>query len=358
MVSQYLNWGTIKSLLIFFGPILLPKAIAYYRSYRNAPRHNIKIQPLPSAVFRSLLLLAAVSTFFLIRTLPILSPENVFTVTQSRLQIPADVLFTRLATMRANGSLSDFDTTLRAKFVNMESRLLYLQFGPSVLADCPFCAADDSSSYLYYAVPDLLAPHLLNWAAIAVATSAIVSGRYGSRWRTYATIAAIAIATTDIYLVSSYNYQANRRATRLQDLYFFYWRARVYRAAALAGLDALLAAVLYLTATHRAFVSPPSPAERVEMLSRVLSSVKGRVNAVGVVKNTANRDEELHARSTAYWNHEVRLMQDVMEEREVIEGVNDALQNRIDITTITRDADAYVTHLINEPTRKAQVQEE
>jgi hypothetical protein len=74
---------------------------------------------------------------------------------------------------------------------------------------------------------------------------------------------------------------------------------------------------------------------------RALGGTKGKVNAAGVVKNTVLRDEELRGRSTAYWAHEVRLMREMMEEREVVEGVNDALVNRIDIGGIERDAEAY-----------------
>lgn len=248
--------------------------------------------------------------------------------------------------MRPEGKLTGFDTSLRNKFVNMESRLLYLYLGPKVLAECPFCSADEPNSYLYYALPDLLWPHLMNWAVIALVTSRLVSGRVGGQWRAYATIGGIIIAALDIYFVVTYNYMGNRRMTRLQELDFFYWKMRVWRAVGLAGLDVVLGLVMYLSSTNRAFVNQPSPAERVENVTRVLGGVKGKINALGVVKNTASRDEELRARSVAYWNHEVKLMRDVMEEREVIEGVSNALENRIDIETITRDANLYAESML------------
>lgn len=199
---------------------------------------------------------------------------------------------------------------------------------------------------MYYAIPDLLWPHLINWAAVTLVTSRLVTGRTGPQWRTYATIAGVVIAGLDIYLVVTYNHLANRRMTKLQELDFFYWNARVWRAVALAGLDVLLSGLMYLSATNRAFVNPPTAAERIEAVTRVLGGIKGKVNALGVVKNTSSRDEELRARSTAYWNHEVRLMRDVMEEREVIEGVSNALENRIDIESISRDADLYAASML------------
>jgi hypothetical protein len=301
----------------------------------------------PAGVARSLAVLFAVAVVLLVKSLPVLGPENVFRTTQSRLQIPVDTLFHRVAATRPQGALTARDVGLRAKFVNLESRLLYLQLGPDVVADCPFCAADDPRSYFYYAVPGLLAPHLVNLCMVALATSSLLTGggvdgdATVRRWRTPATIAAAILCALDIYLVNAYDYQANSRALRLAELDHFFWSARAYRCLALAALDALLGWLLWLSSTNRAFVRPPHAAERVEGLNRAIAAVRSKMSALGIVKNTAIRDDELRTRSHAYWMHEVRLMGEVMEEREVIEGVNDALQNRIDIRTISSDAETY-----------------
>jgi hypothetical protein len=287
-------------------------------------------------------------------SLPFFSPENLFVRTQSRLQIPTDVLFTRLTTLRPGNALTDTDTVLRAKFVNLESRLLYLQFGPSVLADCPFCNAEDPRSYLYYAIPGLLAPHLFNLVVLSISTSGLMTGHEGGKWRTPAVLASIAIAALDVYLVSSYNYQLNARATRLNELDMFFWSARLYRLLALAVVDSAFAALMYLSSTNRAFASPPGPAERVEAVTRLLTLTKSKLNALGIVKNTAIRDEELRERMQSYWQHEGRLMREVMEEREVVEGVNDALSNRINIAGITQDADTYASNILPSQEQPAQ----
>jgi hypothetical protein len=123
---------------------------------------------------------------------------------------------------------------------------------------------------------------------------------------------------------------------------------RNYRFVALAALDAVVAFALYLSATNRAFVQPPSAAERIELVNRALVTAKSKMNASGIVKNTIMRDEDLRSRSQGYWQHEVRLMGEVMEEREVIDGVNDALSNRIDIQNITRDAETYTQGVLRQ----------
>lgn len=340
-------WDSIRSLVLFFGPVLLPKAISYYRSLRAASAaRNAPIQPVPPRIRLALALLGGLALACLVKTLPVFGPENLFLATQSRLQIPVDVLFNRVAAGRPHNILTLVDERLRARFVNLESRLLYFQFGPEIVARCPFCSADEPKSYFYYALPALLWPHIANLVVIAVVTSPSLTGRHGGQWRSLATIGACVIAALDVWFVSSYNYQANARALRLPDIDFFFWNLRVYRLLAVAALDAVLAWLLYLSSTNRAFVEPPSVAQRVDMANRTLLLVRSKLSALGIVKNTALRDEDLRSRSQAYWAHEVRLMSEIMEEREVIEGVNDALGNRIDIQTITRDADSYAQNVL------------
>ncbi|PVH84410.1 hypothetical protein DL98DRAFT_484893 [Cadophora sp. DSE1049] len=336
------SWGTIKSLLLFFGPILLPKGIAYYRSIRAAPSiHGISIRPIPPHVVRALTILFVTSAIFLLKTFPLFNPENIFTLTQSRIQTPTDVLFTRLSALRPAG-LTATDTLLRNRLNSLDSRLLFFQFGPSVLAECTFCNSDDPNSYLYYSLPSILAPHIFNLVILALVTSGLFIGKEGAIWRTTATVGAACLALLEIYLVASYQPQVNARATRAEDLDFFFWKMRMYRGIGLAALDALLGWMLYLSSTNRAFVTPPTTPERIEISTRILDTARAKLNATGILRNTILRDEELRGRNSAYWIREGQVMGSVMEERAVVEGVNNALENRIDMARISADAEGYV----------------
>jgi hypothetical protein len=345
--------SSIRSLVIFFGPILLPKAIAYYQSIRQQSRlQKLAIRPAPQNVQIALGVLSLLTLTYLVSTLPPFAPENLFHLTESRLQIPVDVLFNRVASVRPSNALTAADQALRARFVNLESRLLYLQYGPAALAECPFCVAEEPRSYFYYALPDITWPHLLNLVAVAVVTSPTWTGRHGGQWRTLATIAAGVLGALEVYFVSSYNHQANSRSLRLAELDMFHWSMRTYRLVALAALDAGLAWVLWLSSTNRAFATPPSPAERVEMANRGLMGVKSKITALGIVRNTTMRDEELRARLQGYWAHEVRTMNEIMQDREVVDGVNDALSQRIRIQDITNDAELYAQS-VTQPARSS-----
>ncbi|GJC82506.1 hypothetical protein ColLi_05344 [Colletotrichum liriopes] len=348
------GWAEIRSLLLVFGPILLPKAISAYKSIRNASRHGGEPIPPPPRVARALAILTGIVLVYLAKSLPPFAPENVFALTQSRLQIPVDVLFTRLSSLRPDGLLSAADERLRARFVSLESRLLYLQLGPDALADCPFCKSEEPKSFFYYALPAIILPHLVNLIALAAVTSATLTGRDGARWRSHATMAAVVLAVADACLVNSYDYSANSTALRLQDLDFFYWKARTLRYVGLAALDAGIGALLFLSGTRRAFVLPPSDAERIEAGNRTLTTVKSKLSALGIVKNTTLRDEELRARSQAYWLREGQMVREAMEEREVVESVNDALENRINIQQVTADAEMYTEGVFKLPSETVQ----
>lgn len=146
--------------------------------------------------------------------------------------------------------------------------------------------------------------------------------------------------------MSSYNYQGNSRATRPEDIDAYFWKMRVYRGIGIAALDGVIGWMLYLSSTNRAFLNPPSTAERIEFSTRTLEVVRSKMSAMGIVRNTVSRDDELRSRSQGYWVQEGRLMGALMEEREVIEGVNNALDSRINLQTITADAEAYAQNVV------------
>lgn len=320
--------------------MLLPKAIRYYRRYSANSSRGQPIRPVPAPVSRALAILFAVSLVAFVSTLPIFSPENIFAKTYSRVQIPVDVLFARLAAIRPHG-LTALDSELRAKLVSLESKLLYLKFGPDAIVNCLFCSPEEQRSYVYYQIPAILAPHLFNIAVLALATSGLFVGREGKVWRKYATLSAIFLIVADVFSLFHYEHQDNAKATRLEDLNMFYWNSRMYRHAAIAGLDAVLGLVLYLSSTNRAFAAPIPPAERLETTARRLESLRSKLMAMAVVRNTVNREGDLRGRTQAYWAHEGVFVGEMMEDREVMESVNNALESRVDMNVITADAEDY-----------------
>ena len=259
------------------------------------------------------------------------------------------MLFTRLDAIRApTGGLTPNDETLRPKLASLDSRLLYLTYGPDVLTHCPFCLSDEPLTYLYYALPSLLLPHILHLLALGLATSTLIAAdtntntntnhRAGPKFRTVAVSLGLAAAATECYLFGSYDWKANARVPRPEDYVHFYTRMRLVRGLLLAITDAVLAGALYLAGTNRMFLSPPSPAERTETALRVLEQAKGKLSAVGIVRNAVVRDEALRRRTEGYWREEGRVMGEVMAERDVVDGVRGALEQRVQVGRVEEEA--------------------
>ena len=145
----------------------------------------------------------------------------------------------------------------------------------------------------------------------------------------------------ELYLFGSYEWKANARALRPEQYVHFFWRMRTFRGTVIALSDALIAGLLYLSSTNRMFVVPPSAAERTETAMRVLENARGKMNAVGIMRNAVVRDEGLRRKAEAYWRREGVVMGEVMDEREVVEGVRSALSGRIQVGAVEEEARKY-----------------
>lgn len=295
---------------------------------------------MPKVLYTSFNILFVCALLALVSTLPYFAPENIFSVTQSRLQTPNDVLFTRLGLAR-KGQLTENDLTLRPKLASLDSRLLYFTYGPDVLTHCPFCLSDEPMTYFYYALPSIVIPHILHTFSLGVATSTVVAGNYGNRWRGVASVLGLCLAASEMWLFGAYDWKANARKFRSEEYVLWYWRMRIFRGALIATADAIFAGLLWLSSTNRMWVIPPSPAERTETAMKILEQAKGKLNAVSVMRNVIPRDEGLRRKSEAYWKNEGQVMREVMGEREVVDSVTNALDGRIHVVPMEEGARKY-----------------
>ena len=340
------SWQTIQSLLIFLGPWLLPRALGFYRSIRNRP--PAQIRPLPHRTQYALAVLFASATVAFLSTLPYFAPENIFRATQSRLQTQPGVLFARLGSTRL---FTAQDERLREVLDKggLDARLLYARYGPHVLADCPFATPGEVTAgrdYLFYAAVTILAPHIFHLIALGIATSGVLSGKEGARWRTIATIAGVLLGTAELWLIANYDDRYNMRSTRLSEVDFIHWKMQVWRGLAVAAIDGILGWVIWLQATRRTFLTPASAAERLLDHAQALEKVLSKTRNLGIIKNGSIRDAELRRRVDGYWSKDQEVMRDMFEQPEVIEAQRNALK-RIDITAVGRQADQYIDTMLN-----------
>ncbi|KAF2665424.1 hypothetical protein BT63DRAFT_442825 [Microthyrium microscopicum] len=334
--------SSVISISMWVGPWLIPRALAFYRSIQASNRQPGTVRPTPPHVKWCLNPLYLFIIVSLIRTLPYFTPSNIFRDTSSRLQIPTGVLFSRISALHG-GKLTPVESALKSRYAEASGdwTLLYAAYGPEVLAMCPFCNTDSPSTYLWYALPTIVAPHLVHIFLLGLLTSPFFSGPDGARWRTYATIAGVALATIELTMVMRYDWKLNTTKKTANDVDWFFWRLRTMRLLAFAAVDGLLGWGLWLTSTNRWLVKPPAVAEQVNTISLMLQVMNNKLKALGHIQNAVLRDDQLRGAGYHYWTREPRLMEEVEQEREVIDARRQAISH-MDYDRVTADADLWV----------------
>ena len=337
---------SIQTVLFTFGPILLPRLVGYYRSIRSSARaEHVHVRPVPSGVRHALNILFAAAFLALLSSLVPLQPSNVFKATGSRLQIPTDVLFNRLASTTGQ-PLTLRDETLRSKFASLDFRLQYLAFGPDTVVDCVFCNTDDPKSYLYYALPSVLGPHLMHIGLLGLLTSSLLFGAEAGVWRTQATIAGSALAAVELYLRASYDVRSNASTTRLDEIDFFHWRLLSYRGVSVATADAVLGWMLYLSSTNRAFVKPLSLEDRLRQSTELVDAAHRKLHALGVTRAAVANDARLRDVVGGYRDVKDHLVASIVEGDAHVRQAIRNVEARMDMTAVSLEAERYVEALI------------
>jgi len=154
------------------------------------------------------------------------------------------------------------------------------------------------------------------------------------------------MAVCEVYAVATHDWKANARAVRPEELGHFFWTMRTVRGLGIAGMDVLFAGLLYLSSTNRLFGQEVTNAERVEAVLKTMEQTRGKMSALGIVKNVVARDEGLRGRGAEYWRRERVVMGEVMDEREVVEGVRDALENRVRVQSVEEEARRWAEGIV------------
>ena len=336
----------IKTLILTFGPIILPRLIAYYRSIRSsAGATHAPVRPIPPGTKWALNILFSSALVGLITSTRFGQPDDLFRLTGSRLHTPTELLFRRLASLRP---ITHDLEILKTKFASVDSRLRYLALGPESLIHCQFCHADEPNSYLWYSIPAILFPHLLHVGVLGLITSPLLFGLEPARWRTQATIAGTVLATIELYLRASHDVNRNAVAARagVLELDSFYWKVLTYRGIAMAVVDLVLGWMIYLSSTNRAFVSPPSVTDRLRHSTQLLDSANRKLHALAITRMAIAQDEGLLSTLQRYWNQEYTVSRQIYDDPNVVKHVK-AARASLDLSALTQEATLYADAVVS-----------
>ncbi|KAF2035333.1 hypothetical protein EK21DRAFT_96605 [Setomelanomma holmii] len=313
----------IHTLLIIFGPFLIPRCLDWINVARATSR-SVPVRPAPPKVKNALNLLFISAVVCLVLSLNNFAPENIFLKTQSHIRTETGVLFSRLRHLRA---LTPGDEALRVKFASPRNKLLYLTYGPDTLLNCIWCSSadtNDQQNYFLYSLPKLATPHIAQLLVLGLATSSLV-GAEGSRFRTHATIAGILTFVVEAWYMGTYDLSSNKRARSVKDIDSVYWRIRFLRYITFAIVDIALGFVLWATSTNRWLAKPISIAERLETTTRTAEETLNKMRALGLLSNSVNRDSALRGVREEYWRTEGQVMAETIQDAEVTETINECI---------------------------------
>lgn len=314
----------VHSLLILFGPFVLPRIVDWFNVARATSR-SAPIRPTPPRVKSALNLLFFVAVACLALSLSRFAPENIFIVTRSHIRTETSVLFARLRHLRP---LTEDDLVLRSKFeVNGRNKLYYLAYGPDTLLKCAWCVTtdgNDAHNYLLYGLSKMVMPHIFQLAVLSLATSSLL-GTEGSRFRTHAMILGLATLIVEIWYMVTYDITANKRAKFVQDIDSLHWRAAFLRYSFFAIQDIGMAFVLWATSTNRWLAKPISIAERLETATRLTEETLNKLRGLGLITNSINRDPALRGVREEYWTREGQFMSEIVQAEAVMEQINAAM---------------------------------
>ncbi|GAB1191518.1 hypothetical protein APSETT444_000697 [Aspergillus pseudonomiae] len=190
---------------------------------------------------------------------------------------------------------------------------------------------------------------------VGLVTSAPFAGREAAAWRNKFTMAGLALATLDAYISASAAVRAG-----ISPPSSLYHQITLLRPLAFAIFDGICSFLIYVTATHRFFFTPPSQAEQVDQLVgsslSALSGATAKLHAVNVARNAVVRDKVLKDRDDAYWQAVVAMNADtakvdsgdpstnIWEEEEVVRAMSRAMagEGGVDLAKLGVSAAEYV----------------
>lgn len=345
--------------------MLIPRAINIYRDLRGVIASRQAPRALPPAASRALNVLFCAIIFFLLLSLPS-NPRapspNIFTLTRSRLNTPTDIIFSRLAKFRPGNALTAADELLRSKFTSLPARRVYLRFGPETLSDCQFCSLDHVGTYILYYLPfNTLVPHLVNMLVVGLVTSASFGGREAADWRNKFTMAGLALAALDHYIVITYDpvqYAPPIVRAGIAPPADLYYQITLLRFLAFTIFDSVCAGLIYVSATNRLFFTPPTQAEQVDQVVNAsmpaIVQASSKLHALSVTRNAVVRDKALKDRDDAYWQAVVSMNGEnagvgdgdgsIWEDEEVVRAMSRAMagQGDVDLAKLGVNANEYV----------------
>lgn len=286
---------SFQGLIIPFAPFIITKGYNIYQKRKNA--RSKPFLEVSTTNWTIISILATVAFLQVIFYIPYAWPAiNVFSATNSRMQTPGDVIGSRLRALfgdeyetaprsmtSGKGNL-DYEL-LVSRLASSDGKALYAVYGTEAYAGCQWCRTDQPFSFFLYILPSIVIPHALNFFPILLVTTGnrdafALSSASSRQWFRMAVIFGMAFLGIELYTmyqapnVPEFLLSINNSVSH-EDVPWIFWSRIKMRAWAFAVADSVLAFLVFLSASGRAFETGEATAVRT---SRIIKQLDGAVN--------------------------------------------------------------------------------
>ncbi|ESK96635.1 hypothetical protein Moror_6855 [Moniliophthora roreri MCA 2997] len=187
----------VEASLILFLTTSAVTILSWFLFFPKTPFVN-QTHSTPPVLRKGISALLLVHTLFILYSIIILPPPNIFTRLHLSLGTPTDAIRSLLLRVSDDTELPRPIENVLQRFGSFEMRTLYVRFGHNALATCEYCSS--YTDFALYALPGPLLAYLREATLIGLIT---IKGTRLERYRTYGIGPLVAVAATECYWISS-----------------------------------------------------------------------------------------------------------------------------------------------------------
>ncbi|KAF9320436.1 hypothetical protein BGZ91_004735 [Linnemannia elongata] len=334
----------IKAVRSFFAKAPPPSPLQRLNNKQSSARQQ---QP-PNKWSQFMYLLLSAATLFHLAQLTFYNQPNVF----KTLSLPADCPNFILHQSWKERSAADptflqkFPDSMREQFKAMESRLVYIVYGQDAFLNCDHCS--ERNDYLMYLFPSALASYAGMAILLGMATT---QTSHLNRQRTWGSAGLVVLALLEYSVLHSSSEVANLSTLVKQEQILVGARgAYAVRHGSLALMTLTLMGLIYRSGRS---TGPRGEVEILNDLCQAQEAMIQRHRALQLARVASLRDPLLRKQFVEYWKRREVEHGLLLSDTEYKEARDLAL-SRIDVETLTQEANQYIEAVIQAGERVAE----
>ncbi|KAG0010595.1 hypothetical protein BGZ80_001356 [Entomortierella chlamydospora] len=325
----------IRAVRSFFAKAPPPSPLQRLNNkHRNGP-------PKPSKWNRFVFVILGLTTIYHLYNLVLYNPPNVFRT----LSLPADCPnFILHQSWKEHAALdptfmTKYPDSMREKFKAMEYRLIYQIYGQDAFLNCDYC--NERGDFMLYLYPGAIASYVSMGAILGMATS---QTSHLNKYRSWGSAVLVVIAALEYGTYQKGTDVASLTSLLKQEGLLVGSRgAHLLRHGSLAMMSIVIIGLLHQASRS---AGPRGEVEILNDLCQAQEAMIQRHRALQLARVASLRDPTLRKQFVEYWKRR-EVEHGLLSADSEYKEARDLALSRIDVETITREADQYIEAIIS-----------